>query len=179
MTGWQITGLVLSIIVFLVVLTFFVMAVVALGFWLANDSQKTSDDILNEGWMGEIEIINNTSNAYILVNGGINGTSVEGNQVNPGQILTTGGSSSSITYELTVGELSDPDNGKVVYGYVMLGPLKGVYVNRGSMSAQTITLTSQVYDAKRIQDNNQGGYVIPVDGFQKGGKITLTYTGSL
>ena len=62
-------------------------------------------------------------------------------------------------------------------GSVAYGPMAGVYMDRGWQAAgdQSICLTGQVNGVKFIQTQNGGATVVPWNGFESGGDISMTF----
>jgi hypothetical protein len=62
-------------------------------------------------------------------------------------------------------------------GSVAYGPEAGVYMDRGWQAAgdQSIRLTGLVNGVKFIQTQNGGATVVPWNGFESGGDISMTF----
>jgi hypothetical protein len=62
-------------------------------------------------------------------------------------------------------------------GSVAYGPLAGVYMDRGWMAAddQSIQLTATANGIDFVQKQNGGATVVPWNGFENGGTITMIF----
>lgn len=62
-------------------------------------------------------------------------------------------------------------------GSVAYGPEAGVYMDRGWMAEddQSIVLFGQVNNVRVAQSHNGGGTVVPWNGFEQGGTISMTF----
>ena len=121
-------------------------------------------------WQATLNITNNTD--YNLT--------VNHNSVGDLTTIPPGGSWSNTT--------SDPNNTNALrfwqqpnqwymQGCVAYGPLAGVYMDRGWMAPndQTIKMVGVANGTTFTQIQNGGETVLPWNGFEQGGEITLTF----
>lgn len=138
-----------------------------MAFWLSSFA-KLEDTM---AWTATLNIINNT--AYNLT--------VNHNTVGDLATIAPGGSWSNTT--------SDPNNTNALrfwqvpnqwymQGSVAYGPMAGVYMDRGWMAPddQSIELVADANGTAFKQTQNGGATVLPWNGFEQGGTITMAFS---
>lgn len=180
-TGLEVFGLIVSIILFLLVLTLIVMGVIALGVWLANNMSKESSTTTlttlgANGWEAQVKLVNNTTGLYFTVSG--TGPGNTSSTIAPGSTYSWSSTETYNTKNILIYTDSSGSGTPLSQGNLSFGPTAGVYVDRGWMSSQTITLDAVANGKQFTQTTNGGTQLLAWNEFESGGDIELTYTGS-
>lgn len=121
-------------------------------------------------WVAVVTVNNNTS-YYIDMDGTGDGGPTT---IQPGKSFTWTSSSvnnaKSLKFYHVAGQY-------YMQGGVSYGPESGVYVDRGWMAKddQSIKMTAVANGATFVQTDNGGTSLLPWNGFEEGGNITLTF----
>ena len=121
-------------------------------------------------WTASINITNNTQ-YNLTVN---HNTSGDLTTIAPGNSWEWSTSDPNNTMALRFWQVP---NQWYMQGSVAFGPMAGVYMDRGWMSAddQSIQLTGTVNNVEFVQTQNGGATVVPWNRFENGGTITMVF----